>query len=80
MKGCEIQAGVAVRYFLQERLEQDRFRADRESSFGTRRDEIQQSFAWGAAYSWRNFEFHGSASTTLDIDRLFLALDVRIFL
>lgn len=60
------------------RTDSEELRTDSYLTLRTDRDErFSDQFAWGLVWDWRRFQFASSVSTTLDIENLLAALDVR---
>ncbi|MFQ5599129.1 MAG: hypothetical protein ACE5G2_01095 [Candidatus Krumholzibacteriia bacterium] len=73
-------AGGSARYRVYDTESRTQDGGGSESIHTQRTESLDESFAWGASYRWRNFEFNVAADTTLDIENLFLVLDARLFL
>ncbi len=71
------QAGTAFRY-IESTVERDDPRPGSRSRYETQQQTITSDFAWGASYSWKYIDLRTTVSESLDLDGLFVSLDVIV--
>ena len=78
IRNLQMMAGGRATYEIYELVREGKRTIQNTEIFAERTETLRTDFSWGASYEWKRLLLLGQVSNVLELDRLFMSLDIHI--